>query len=97
MMQKNKCGRGWVYVKWVDSYGVSSGWEDISDYKADILKIESVGFVIYEDEDVIALAPNYGEETEHTPKQANGIMVIPKACVIKITFLSSASYQEIQK
>ncbi|KAA6323016.1 hypothetical protein EZS27_027502 [termite gut metagenome] len=81
-----------VYVIWSDSHGVESGWRDISDYKTGECIIESIGFVIYENDKVIALAHNYGKETEHTPQQANGIMVIPKACIIKIT--SFPSYRE---
>jgi len=74
-----------VTVRWLDSYGVQSGWQDISDYKANRLEITSVGKVIYEDNDVISLAHNFADETENTPMQANGIMTIPKVCIIQIT------------
>ena len=74
-----------VVVKWQDSYGVESGWRDISDYKATPLIITSFGTVIYEDEKVLALAHNYSDETENTCRQANGIMVIPKVCIDDIT------------
>lgn len=77
-----------VLIIWQDSYGVLSGWQEISDYSAGELNIESVGFVIYENDKVIALAHNYAKETDNTPRQANGIMVIPKACIIKITSFS---------
>jgi len=74
-----------VTVRWLDSYGVQSGWQDISDYKANRLVITSVGKVIYEDNDVNSLAHNFADETENTPMQANGIMTIPKVCIIQIT------------
>lgn len=77
-----------VLIIWQDSYGVLSGWQEISDYSASELNIESLGFVIYENDKVIALAHNYAKETDNTPRQANGIMVIPKACIIKITSFS---------
>lgn len=77
-----------VLVIWQDSYGVLPGWQDISNYEANELNIESLGIMIYENEKVIALAHNYAEETLNTPKQANGIMVIPKACIVKITSFS---------
>lgn len=77
-----------VLIIWQDSYGVLSGWQDISDYSASELNIESLGFVIYENDKVIALAHNYAKETDNTPRQANGIMVIPKACIIKVTSFS---------
>ena len=77
-----------VKIKWEDSYGVDSGWRDISDYEACILEVTSWGYVIYEDNKVIALAHNYAEKTENTCLQANGIMVIPKSCIIEISTIS---------
>lgn len=60
-----------LMVEWEDSYGVESGWQDISDYSASVLIIKSVGIVSYEDDSIISLAHNFADETEHTPKQAN--------------------------
>ena len=79
-----------VKIRWLDSYGVSTGWQDLEGYQANKLEIESYGVIIYEDDTVIALAHNYAEETDQTPKQANGIMVIPKACILNITSLTSS-------
>ena len=78
-----------VAIQWNDSYGVESGWKDISDYSATLLTVTSWGKVIYEDNKVIALAHNYANETKNTYLQANGIMVIPKSCIVKVTTLSS--------
>ena len=75
-------------IEWEDSYGVEPGWQDISGYSASPLVIKSVGKVIYEDERIISLIHNFADETERTPKQANGIMVIPKACIRKVTSCS---------
>lgn len=74
-----------IIAYWVDSYGVDSGWKSIEDYSANELIITSVGFKVYEDDKVLSLAQNYAAETENTPEQANGIMVIPKACIISAT------------
>jgi len=71
-----------IKIKWSDSYGVAPGWQDIEDYIANELIIESVGFKIFENEKVVALAHNYAKATDLTPEQANGIMVIPKCCII---------------
>ena len=76
-----------VCIIWTDSYGVTSGWQDISDYHAEKLSVESFGKVIYEDADVISLALNFADETNNSVKQANGILVIPKACIEKISTL----------
>ena len=77
-----------LMIEWEDSYGVESGWRDISNYSATVLIIKSIGKVIYEDDKIISLAHNFADETENTPMQANGIMVIPKACIVNVTSCS---------
>lgn len=85
-----------VKIKWIDSYGVTTGWKDITDYSACELLIESFGKIIYKDDKIISLAHNYADETDNTPMQANGIMVIPLACITEIIYLScELSCQEI--
>ena len=41
-----------VRIDWVDSYGVTSGWRDLNDYDAVLLKVRSYGVVIKDDENV---------------------------------------------
>ena len=82
---KNSKNNKEVRVKWKDSYGVDSGWKNISNYSANELIVISLGKIIYEDDKVIALAHNYAEETNNTCLQANGIMVIPKVCIVETT------------
>lgn len=79
-----------VKITWSDSYGVTTGWQDIENYTANELHIESVGFVIERTNKTIALAHNYAKATELTPEQANGIMVIPTCCIISISVLKDA-------
>lgn len=86
-----------VKVLWTDSYGVLTGWQDVSDYKAVKLTVESWGKIIYEDDEVISLAHNFAEETNNTLKQANGIMVIPKACIERINAFSSCQEIELER
>lgn len=78
-----------VRIRWVDSYGVLSGWQDISTFNAQELVITTWGRVIYQDEKVLSIAHNYAEETDNTPEQVNGIMTIPLTAIKEITFLSS--------
>ena len=85
-----------VKVKWTDSYGVTTGWQDVSDYKADKIEVVSAGTIIYENDDVVSLAHNYAEATDDTPEQANGIMVIPKVCITEVTSFSSLSSASCQ-
>lgn len=78
-------------IKWYDSYGVSSGWEDVSTFKPNNLLIESIGFVLYEDDKIISLTGNYANETDRTAEQANGIITIPKCSVKEITCVSPST------
>ena len=78
-----------VYIKWVDSYGVLSGWVDLSEYSPNLLMIESVGRVIEVNDEIVAIAHNYSDVTENTPQQANGIMVIPRVAIKKVISFSS--------
>lgn len=79
-------------IRWHDSYGVSSGWEDLAEFHPNELMIESVGFVLYEDDKIISLAGNYAEKTDRTPEQANGIITIPKCCVKESAPLTFSSF-----
>ena len=79
-------------IEWYDSYGVSSGWEDITLFKPNDLVIKSIGFVLYEDENIISLTGNYSQETDRTAEQANGIITIPKCSVKQITSVSLPFY-----
>ncbi len=78
-----------VKVSWVDSYGVTTGWQDLNNFDAILLKVQSYGVVIKDTPEILVLAHNYAKETEYTPEQANGTMVIPKACISDITSFSS--------
>ena len=86
-----------VFVKWKDSYGVDTGWKDISEYSASLLEIKSLGKVIYEDKEIISLAQNFSDETDYNPEQANGIMVIPKACISEIISFSFSQLLELEQ
>lgn len=77
-----------VNIRWIDSY-MDSGWREIGDFTAGKLEIQSLGKVIYEDENVVSLAHNFASETDNTPRQANGIMTIPKLCILEVTCVCS--------
>ena len=76
-------------VKWVDSYGALSGWVNLDEYEPQELICVSCGVKVYENNKVVALAPNYADATTYTPRQANGLMVIPKSCIIGTTSFCS--------
>ncbi len=72
-------------IEWSDSYGALSGWTELENYNPKELVCISAGVIVYENKKVVALAPNYAPATTYTPRQGNGIMVIPKSCIRGIT------------
>lgn len=96
MTRKLRTGE-FVYIKWVDSYGVRSGWTDLEEYSPNLLVIESVGKVISQTKDVVAIAHNYADATENTPQQGNGIMVIPKKAILRAISFSSYLLSELKQ
>lgn len=83
-------------IEWEDSYGASGGWQSLEGYKPGTLTCISCGFVAYSDKKVVALAPNFAASTTYTHEQGNGLMVIPKSCIRRVTSfcLSPASKQK---
>lgn len=76
-------------IEWTDSFGGSIGWQDVSGFKPEQVIIQSVGFVLYEDDTMISLAANYSKETNITGEVVDGTMTIPKCCIKKITELKN--------
>lgn len=72
-----------IYIEWIDSHGVTSGWIDLNDFMPDMPIMKSIGFIVYEDKDKISVCGNVGEETKSTLFQGNGIMTIPKNCIVR--------------
>lgn len=83
-----------VLVKWIDAISASSGWVDLNDFETSLSHVETYGVVVFEDKYVLGIAGSYAEEQEYSPRQANGIITVPKACIREIIFLSynSESY-----
>lgn len=68
-----------VHVIWLDA-GSCSAWTEVSDIEKHIEPTHSVGFLIFEDADIICLALTY----DHSTKSVNATMNIPKCCVKKV-------------
>lgn len=70
-----------VLVEWEDSQQPVSAWQWVDDYSLPaIIRCLSVGYLIAETPDAIALAPNLGDVTKEKI-QASGIMRIPISAV----------------
>lgn len=69
-------------IKWLDSYGCTNSWQKIEQITEKLI-CETVGYVISETTELISLANSIAYETTETVEQANGIMTIPKVCIIE--------------
>ncbi|HEY9544744.1 MAG TPA: hypothetical protein VIR56_01985 [Solimonas sp.] len=71
-----------VLIEWLDSAQPIPGWRLLSDLpNPDVVKCESVGWIIGETDDVLMLAPNIGDRGGDS-EQASGFIRIP---VVSIT------------
>ena len=52
-----------VYIEWIDSFGVSPAWEDISEMKKnEPLICISIGFKVYDGPEHVILVPHFVDE-----------------------------------
>lgn len=74
------------YIKWIDSFGCSSGWTLINNLKEEVsMECHSVGFVIDENDTYILLVPHYHEKNDDVGAQESGCgdMAIPKVAILE--------------
>lgn len=73
-----------VLIEWEDSAQPVANWQYLDDIgEPEVVRCQSVGFLIYDGEDVRALAPNIGDPgTEHA--QASGVIRIPVRSIIRV-------------
>jgi hypothetical protein len=73
-----------VLIEWEDSARPDSQWRYLSECTAkEIVRCQSVGFLIYDGKDVKTLAPNLGD-ANGPDTQACGIIRIPARCVMRV-------------
>ena len=65
------------YVKWLDAVGCAQGWNDQLSLKDVEGEIESVGFVLDENEKFVLLAGHHGGD------QVQGDVAIPHAMILE--------------
>lgn len=72
------------YIKWIDSFGVSSSWGTLEPENCKPIYCESVGFVVFEDAVLITVAPH--RTLPHPSQLENhycGDMTIPKCSIVE--------------
>lgn len=76
-----------VLIEWDDSARPVSQWQWVDDYQIpEIVRCVSVGYLIAETKDALAVAPNLGDMTSERI-QASGIIRVPRSSVRRMTEL----------
>ncbi len=84
-----------VLVKWVDSFGASAHWQSIDGFSREPIICNSVGWLVAETNDCIAVVPHLSEEGRgQIPQQGCGDMTIPTRSIVSIEDLKSASRRQ---
>jgi hypothetical protein len=77
-----------VMVEWEDSAQPIPAWSYLASFEAPgIILCASVGWLIRDDDDMKALAPNMGAIDNENSVQVSGVIQIPTRCVRHITRL----------
>ena len=72
-----------VVVRWLDSRRPAAAWLRLSDFEPDgVCDCLSVGYIIYEDETQLTIAPNIADADSEDP-QISGTIEIPVCAVVE--------------
>lgn len=75
-----------VLIEWEDSAQPIPGWSYLSSFESPgTIRCASVGWLIHDDAQVKALAPNMGGDDNSA--QVSGVIQIPTRCIVKVTRL----------
>lgn len=74
-----------VEIEWKDHNSLKGGWRSIDDIKSHAKPsiIQSVGAIVYEDDEIVSLIHTYSDES-----QALHGMNILKNCIVKRRYIS---------
>jgi hypothetical protein len=74
-----------VLIEWLDSYGCSSSWQDLSTCEPGVMTCKSVGWLIHDDEKCKVVVPHMNQpDHPNASQQGCGDMTIPSASIVKI-------------
>lgn len=81
-----------VMIEWEDSAQPIPAWSFLSSFEAPgIIRCASVGWLIRDDAEVKAVAPNMGGLDDENSVQVSGVIQIPTRCIVNITRLPEPS------
>ena len=65
-----------IYIEWIDSSSVD-GWVFTEDFEPKLQTVESVGFIVHENEEMITISSHRAPNLVHSP------FTIPKIAIIR--------------
>jgi len=75
-------------IEWEDSAQPIPAWSYLSSFEpTGTIRCASVGWLIRDDAQMKALAPNMGDINDERSLQVSGVIQIPTSCVLRITQL----------
>lgn len=78
-----------VLIEWEDSAQPIPSWSYLATFEAPgTIHCVSVGWLIRDDEEMKALAPNMGAIDDENSMQVSGVIQIPTRCVVKVSQLN---------
>ena len=81
-----------VMIEWEDSAQPIPAWSYLASFEAPgTIRCASVGWLICNDGQMLALAPNMGAIDDENSVQVSGVIQIPARCVLKLTRLREPS------
>jgi hypothetical protein len=80
-----------VMIEWEDSAQPIPNWSYLADFEAPgTIRCVSVGWMIRDDDQMKALAPNMGAIDDKNSVQVSGVIQIPTRCVLHVTPMTEA-------
>lgn len=80
-----------VMIEWEDSAQPIPSWSYLSSFEAPgTIRCVSVGWLIRDDDQMKALAPNMGAIDDENSVQVSGVIQIPTRCVLHVTPMTEA-------
>lgn len=80
-----------VMVEWEDSAQPIPSWSYLASFEAPgTIRCVSVGWMIRDDDEMKALAPNMGAIDDENSVQVSGVIQIPTRCVLHVTPMAEA-------
>ena len=72
-----------VLIEWVDSYGCSPNWEDLTETaNPEPMMCRSVGWLLHDGSGCKVIVPHVADVTNDS-QQGCGNMAIPTACIVR--------------